>query len=59
MAGVLADRGQAVLDGAVQVSADSRRRATCTGVDGVSTGLLGGVLLADPACPGGSQQPGA
>ena len=39
---MLADRGQAVLDGAVQVSADSRRRATCAGVDGVSTGLLGG-----------------
>ena len=59
MAGVLADRGQAVLDGAVQVGADHRRRAARTGVDGVSTGLLAGVLPADPARPGGPQQPGA
>ena len=49
--GVLADRGQAVLDGAVQVGADHRRRAARSGVDGVSTGLLAGVLRR-PGPPG-------
>lgn len=58
LAGVLPDRGQAFGDGAVRIGADDRQGAERTGVDSLGAGLLRGVLAANPARPGGSQQSG-
>ena len=59
LAWVLPDRGQAFLDGTIQVGADNPRRSARTSVDGVGAGLFGRVLLADAASLGSPQQPGA
>jgi len=58
LAWMLLNRGQAFLDGTIQVGADNPRRSVRTSVDGVGAGLFGRVLLADAASLGSPQQAG-